>query len=261
MKPLSALLWVVTGAMLTTLGINSTANAADFSFRGTFAQDDDVHLFDFSVGTESMVTFKTYSYAGGTQADGTVIAAGGFDPILSLFDTHGKLIALGDDGEAGTVAEDPTTRQAYDVLLKIDLMAGNYTLALSQYDNFPNTYYLADGFRETGNGNFTGDLSRCPIGSSFCDFTGDIRTNQWAFDAFGVLPLLEADEDEPPVIDPPEEDDDEPVIDPPEEDDDEPVIDPPEEDDDEPVIDPPEEDDDEPVIDPPVTSQFDSTRD
>ncbi len=53
--------------------------AADFSFRGNFSTDDEVHLFNFSVGATSTVTLKTLSYAGGTQADGTVISAGGFD--------------------------------------------------------------------------------------------------------------------------------------------------------------------------------------
>ncbi|MEM8610854.1 MAG: DVUA0089 family protein [Cyanobacteria bacterium P01_H01_bin.105] len=197
MKPLSAVLGVVTGAMVATL--SNAALAADFSFRGTFAQDDDIHLFDFSVTQESTVTFRTYSYGGGTQADGTVIAAGGFDPILSLFDANGTLIGLSDDDESGRVAADPTTGQTYDSLLDIMLGIGDYTIALTQYGNFTNTTNLADGFRHTGNGNFTSDLSSCTTDSLFCDFTGDVRTNQWAFDALGIVPLREPDEGKPPV--------------------------------------------------------------
>ena len=219
MKPLSTLLGVVTGAIVITL--NSAALAADLSLRGTFAQDDDVHLFDFRVETESTVTLRTYSYAGGTQADGTVIEAGGFDPILSLFDSTGTLIAIGDDDETGTVAQDPTTSQAYDSLIEVLLGAGTYTLALTQYNNFSNTTNLADGFRQTGNGNFTSSFSRCTTDSPFCDFTGDIRTNEWAFDALGVLPLLEDDDDDkPPVVQPPEP----PIVQPPEP----PIVQPPE---------------------------------
>ncbi|MBX2863706.1 MAG: DVUA0089 family protein [Leptolyngbyaceae cyanobacterium MAG.088] len=241
MKPLSALLGVVTGAVVATLG--SAAFAVDLSFRGTFAQDDDVHLFNFSVGATSTVTLRTYSYAGGTQADGTVINAGGFDPILSLFNGNGILIGLGDDDLSGTVAADLTTGQAYDSLLEISLDAGDYTVALTQYDNFSNTTNLADGFSQTGNGNFTSDFVNCTTQSSFCDFTGDIRTNFWAFDVLGFLPALEHDEDdEPPVIDPPD-DDEPPVIDPPD-DDEPPIIDPPD-DDEPPIIDPP-------IIDPPI---------
>ena len=214
MKPLSALLGVVAGAMVTTLGMSSAAFAVDFSLRGTFTQDDDVQLFDFTVGTESTITLRTYSYAGGIQADDTVVAAGGFDPVLSLFNGDGTLIALGDDDTSGTAREDPTTGQVFDSLLEVILAAGNYTVALTQYDNFTNTTNLADGFRQAGNGNFTSTFARCTTHRAFCDFTGDIRTNEWAFDVLGVLPLLEPDEeDELPIIEPPE-DNEPPVIEP-----------------------------------------------
>lgn len=203
MKPLSALVGMVTGAMVTTFGLGNAASAADFSFRGTFAQDDDVQLFDFSVLTPSAVTFRTYSYAGGTQADGTIIAGGGFDPVLTLFDGNGKFVAANDDDDSGTVAQDPKTGQGYDSLLNLVLAAGNYTVALTQFGNFTNSANLADGFRQAGNGNYTSGFSRCTTDSPFCDFTGTLRTNQWAFDAQGVLPLLEADEDIPDKPDKP----------------------------------------------------------
>ncbi len=237
MKLLSALLGVVTGTMVATL--SSTAFAADFSLRGTFDQDDDMYLFNFKVETESAVTLRTYSYAGGTQADGTVIAAGGFDPILSLFDGSGSLIAVGDDDESGTAPQDPVTGQRYDTLMNVTLGVGSYTVVLTQYANFSNTVHLSDGFRQTGNGNFTSDFSRCTTSSSFCDFTGDIRTNEWAFDVLGVLPLLEDDDDDPPVNEPP-------VVEPPEP----PVTQPPMPGPSEPpVTEPPEP----PVIQPPIT--------
>ncbi|MBT9316513.1 DVUA0089 family protein [Leptothoe spongobia] len=196
MKPLSALMGVLTGAMVTTLGISGAAFAADFSLRGTFAQDADVQLFDFSLNTESTVTLRTYSYAGGTQADGTIVDAGGFDPVLTLFDGDGNKLFFNDDDNTNTVVADPTTGKAYDSFLEGVLAVGNYTLALTQYGNFSLGSTLADGFKFTGN--FTGDtFSRCEAGSTFCDFTGNVRTNQWAFDAIGVLPLKEADEDKP----------------------------------------------------------------
>ena len=204
MKPLSVLIGVITGALVTTMG--SAAFAADFSLRGSFAQDDDVKLFDFSVDIESTVTLRTYSYAGGTQADGTVVAAGGFDPVLTLYDGNGQFVASNDDDAFGVTAEDPSTGQRYDSLLEMVLAAGNYTVALTQFGNFTNTVNLADGFRQEGNGNYTSNFSRCADGP-FCDFTGDLRTNQWAFDALGVEPLREADEDEPPVIDKPDDPD------------------------------------------------------
>ncbi|MEM9264801.1 MAG: DVUA0089 family protein [Cyanobacteria bacterium P01_F01_bin.13] len=246
MKSLSTLLGMVTGAIVTTLGVGSAAFAVDFSFRGTFSQDDDVHLFDFSVDALSPVLFRTYSYAGGTQADGTVIAPGGFDPILTLFDGDGNLIGENDDDIFDIVAEDPTTHQAYDSLLSVLLDAGNYTVSLTQYGNFASGPNLLDGFIQTGNGNYTSELSNCATESPFCDFMGDVRTNAWAFDAIGVLPLLEADEVEPsvvelPVVEPPVEP---PVVEPP-------VVEPPVS---EPPVEPPvsELSTEPPVVEPPV---------
>ena len=190
MKPLSAL--VAAGAMVTTLGISGTANAADFSLRGTFDQDADVELFEFSVNRQSTVILRTFSYGGGEQADGTTILPGGFDPVLTLFDGHGNKLFLNDDDTTGTVARDEDANQAYDSLLEVDLAAGDYTLALTQYANFSVGDNLSDGFSRTGN--FTGDLfSRCEPDSVFCDFAGNVRTNAWAFDAIGVLPRKEPD--------------------------------------------------------------------
>ena len=207
MKPLSALMGVVTGAMVTTFGMSGTANAADFSLNGTFAQDADVYQFDFSVATESTVTLRTYSYAGGTQADGTVVAAGGFDPVLTLFDGDGNKLFFNDDDNTNTVDRDPTTDKAYDSFLQGVLAMGNYTVTLTQYGNVSAGTTLADGFSRTGN--FTGDVfSRCEAGSAFCDFTGNSRSNQWAFDALGVEPIQAPPVTEPPVTEPP-------VIEPP----------------------------------------------
>lgn len=193
---------MVTGAMVTTLGFGGVASAADLSFRGAFTQDDEVQLFNFSLRTDSQVTVRTYSYGGGTQSDGTVIAAGGFDPVLSLFNETGRFIAISDDDASGTVATDPSTGQGYDALIDVMLAAGDYTLALTQFDNFPSGANLEDGFKHDGEGNFTNDFTRCETDSSFCDFLGDVRTSQWAFDTSGFLPLLEADEEKPPVDEP-----------------------------------------------------------
>ncbi|MEO0869671.1 MAG: DVUA0089 family protein, partial [Cyanobacteria bacterium J06642_11] len=194
---------VDTIAPVTTLGLGGTAAAADLSFRGTFTQDNDVHLFDFNVADTSTVTLRTYSYGGGTQADGTFITAGGFDPTLSLFDGTGRYINVNDDDESTTVAADPSTGLRYDSLLEVVLNAGKYTLALTQHYNFAMGQNLADGFSQAGNSNFTSNFVRCTTHQLFCDFTGDIRTNQWAFDALGVQPLNAADKDKPPAPEPP----------------------------------------------------------
>ena len=161
--------------------------AADFSFRGNFSTDDEVQLFNFSVGATSTVTLKTLSYAGGTQADGTVISAGGFDPILALFDGSGNFIDGNDDGFFPNVEIDPVTGVEYDTFLQAPLDPGNYTVAISQFDNFF-VGGLGDnislGFDLEGDSTFTSTFG-CSNGQ-FCDFTSDNRTNEWAFDVLNV---------------------------------------------------------------------------
>lgn len=178
-KVLSSL---VTAAMVS---FAASADAASFSFTGTFNNDNDVALFDFSVGAGSTVTLRSYSYAGGTMADGTVISAGGFDPILALFDSTGALVGQNDDGSSSQVGTDPVTGNTYDTYFEAVLAAGNYTVAVSQYDSFA-LGSLSDGFAQDGAGNefFTATYS-CSNGQ-FCDVSGDNRTNEWAFDILGV---------------------------------------------------------------------------
>lgn len=148
-----------------------SAIAADFSYTGNFAGDDDVQLFNFTVGATSTVTLVTHSYAGGTMADGTVIPAGGFDPILALFDGAGELIDQNDDG-AG-VPVDPVSGNAWDTLLVAALNPGNYTVAVTQYDNYAIGPNLSDGFNGSGTVDFE-------------DADGNFRENYWAFDILNV---------------------------------------------------------------------------
>ena len=174
---------LLTAAMLAALAGN--ASAASFSFTGTFGADDDVQLFDFSVSIESVVTLRTYSYAGGTQADGNVVSAGGFDPIMALFDGAGNLIDENDDGPS--VPSDPNTGGDFDSELSVLLGVGDYTVAIMQYDNFSAGSMLSDGFVQQGNPFFTNtvDFGPCSNGQ-FCDVGGDNRTNEWAFDILDV---------------------------------------------------------------------------
>ena len=172
---------LLAAASVSALMAHSAAQAADFSFTGNFTQDDDVQQFNFSVGATSTVTLRSYSYAGGTMADGTVIPAGGFDPILALFDSGGALLDQNDDGTG--VPTDPGTGEAFDVKLARSLDPGDYIVAVLQFDNFPDGSNLSDGFVREGEGNFT--AADCSA-SSFCDFTGDSRTPQWAFDILNV---------------------------------------------------------------------------
>ena len=186
MPRLKALLSGLAIAGLTsvaTVGLGlQPANADNFSFTGSFTNDSNVQLFNFSVAAPSTVTLLTYSYAGGINSAGTVIPEGGFDPILALFNSSGALINQNDDGGANVPASSVTGAH-FDTFLQSALAAGNYSVAVMQFDNFANGPNLSDGFFQTGNTNFT--AGNCSNGI-FCDVTGHNRTNQWAFDILNV---------------------------------------------------------------------------
>ena len=157
------------------------ANAA-ISFTGVFLQDDEEATFSFTVAAPANVLFQTYGYAGGTNGNGTAISPGGFDPVLSLFDSAGTLIAFNDDNPVAPV--DPVTGVGLDSLISIILTTGSYTLVLTQSDNYPIGPDLAAGFTRTGQGNFTGPAFTGSPGS-FWDFTPAQRNGAWALDIDG----------------------------------------------------------------------------
>ena len=132
-------------AAAASMAFAAPASAEDYSYTGTLNDPNQVLLFDFTVGTESNVTLRSYSYTGGTMADGTIIAGGGFDPILALFDGSGNLIGQDDDGGPG-----------FDVLLTSLLAPGDYTVSLMAFSNFANGPNLSDGFQNSGSFNNRG---------------------------------------------------------------------------------------------------------
>jgi hypothetical protein len=174
---------IAVAALLSGLG-GSLASADNFSFTGSFVNDNDVQLFNFTVGAPSLVTLLTYSYAGGTNSAGASIARGGFDPILALFDSNGVFIDQNDDGGSGNVPADPATGAFFDTFLQANLAAGNYTVSVMQYNNFANGPNLSNGFSQGGNTNFT-NVFGCSQGF-FCDVTTSNRDGHWAFDILNV---------------------------------------------------------------------------
>jgi hypothetical protein len=167
--------------------LTSTAAAAaptNFSYTGNITQDDDVLLFNFTTNGTSAVTLRSYSYAGGTNAAGQTFGAGGFDPILTLYDSTGTRIDFQDDADSGVPA-DPTTGRRFDVLFTEVLQIGSYTVALSQYDNFGPTQLDLDEFIRAGESDFTKEYCDTE-GDRFCDVSGAGRTGFYAFDLLGV---------------------------------------------------------------------------
>ncbi len=188
MTNLSVLRSCVGAAALFLTGLAPTAaEAASFSFLGNISRDDEVQLFNFTVGSTSNVILKTLSWAGGVNADGAVIAAGGFDPILAVFGPDGTKIESGsnDDGDSSTVSVN--SGRYFDTYLALsNLAAGTYTVAVSQYDNSAGTT-LSDPFTRQGQGNFTGNAFGCGESITFCASGALARDSHWAFDILGVV--------------------------------------------------------------------------
>lgn len=151
-------------AALALCGGMGAAQAGNFSFTGSLSNDNQVQYATFTLSAPTTVQLRSYSYGGGTNAQGATIAAGGFDIILTVFnETTGAYINGNDDG-GSQVATDPVTGLHYDSYLSLDLPAGTYRVAVSQYSSFSAGANLSNGFNGTFLGNFNG------------------RTAAWAFD-------------------------------------------------------------------------------
>lgn len=129
------------------LSLSAGVFAADVDFNGHFSNDNDVQLFNFSVGAPGDVTIFTSSWL-----------SGGFDPILGLWDSSGNQILEQDDGSLGGSTVSNGVNYAYgefDSFINLNLAAGHYFATLSQYDNFSAGAMLADGFLRDGEPQFT----------------------------------------------------------------------------------------------------------
>jgi len=182
------------------------ANAGDLLITGTFTQDDQLQVFLFSAPSAS-VLLRTWSYAGGTitgtggPLDGTVIAAGGFDPVLTLFDAtygFGPLNPyVADNNDGAGVDPDPVNGYSFDSLLFLTGldMGHTYALVLSQNDNTHKGTSYGDGFSQAGQGNFTSTEFGCNDGAPFCQ--GPFQANldgHWAVEISGVGGVASAPE-------------------------------------------------------------------
>ncbi len=162
-------LTALAAAALATTG----AAAADFSFAGVFTHDNDKAAYNFTLGATTVVTLTSLGYAGGLNAAGQPVARGGFDSVLSLYDSTGTAVDFNDDGVGVPV---DTTGHASDAKLSLSLAAGTYKVYLTQYNNFgPIT--LGNGFAFDGQPNFRG---------GFVDLYGNQRDGHWALDLSGV---------------------------------------------------------------------------
>ncbi len=153
-------------ALAATALLVTSASANDFSYNGTFKHDNSKAVVVFKVVAPGTVTFKSFGYAGGVNAAGQTIGAGGFDPIVSLYDPNGDFVDDNDDGPGGA-----------DSFLTAVLNPGKYRLYVTQYANFGPASVRSDTFAFDGQPNFA---------NNFIDFNGNQRTGNWAVDVLNV---------------------------------------------------------------------------
>ena len=164
--------------------LSATASASTFlSYTGTLATPETEEAFTVTLTTSSTVTLQTYGFGGGTNAAGTIIPAGGFDPFVGLFQGTGAT-ALFLDGTADNLtnyASEPSAcppaglvtigsvpGQCGDVQLDFTgLSAGTYTVLLSDANYVPNAVYETTGY----------------LGDGFSDLTGGSLPFQTCYDA------------------------------------------------------------------------------
>ncbi len=156
-------------------------------YTGTFAVDNQVALFNITANTSEAITIQTYGYGGGT-VNSAAIAAGGFVPAAFLFDNLGDLQTL-NSGTCSQVARDPVTLNCNDLYFQDALGPGNYTLALTVYDNSPVDTFASDGFIQDSNPGFT--CQEAGGSGNFCDLTAgfplsNVRTGAYAISIAGA---------------------------------------------------------------------------
>jgi hypothetical protein len=113
----------------------------------------------FHVSSTSTMEAITFSYGGGTNGHGAVIAEGGFEPYLSLFDASGHFLASTLFGTTCPPGANTNTNSGscFDVQLNGGtLAAGGYQIAISAFENLSlaenlGTGNLSDGFTGLGN--------------------------------------------------------------------------------------------------------------
>lgn len=168
-------------AMLLSIvlaGAATSAQAAVFSFQGSFVADDQRAVFTFGLTVPGDVSAATFSYNGGTNGNGSAIAPGGFAPVLALFDSAGMQVA-GNVGSANTCG----LSFCWDARFTYPgALPGAYTLVLSQDGNNP-LGLLGDGYAMTGQPNYTAQyLGGSNPNATFVQVDGTQRSGRWALD-------------------------------------------------------------------------------
>src|SRR4051812_24720820 len=93
---------LLTSALFIATAVPAVGGALTLSYTGNFTLDNDVVLVPFTVLDTSNILLQSFSYGGGNNGNGDVIARGGFEPALQIFTrpggTPGGSVQIGFDG-------------------------------------------------------------------------------------------------------------------------------------------------------------------
>src|ERR1700677_2572024 len=172
-KTLSSVLFLLAAAACRL-------SAESLSFTGTLSSPESAFESTFILAAADTVTFQTWGFGGGTNAAGQPIAAGGFDPLIALFNGPAATATMYVDGlgnpladadnlsnspwsyvgncpPAGTVAIG-ANNDCGDDFMQVGLSAGIYTLLLTDANYLPNAIFdngaLSEGFTDFSAGVF-----------------------------------------------------------------------------------------------------------
>ncbi len=171
---------LVSATAVLFSGLAGIACGGSISYTGVLGTPQDTLDATFTLGASGNVTFRTWGFGGGTNAAGSAIAPGGFDPLIALFtgplatasivtDALANPLAdadnlvnfpwsfVGNCPLAGTVAIG-RNNDCGDDLMQVALAAGTYTLVLSDANYIPNAVFdngaLSEGFTDFTGGVF-----------------------------------------------------------------------------------------------------------
>lgn len=115
-------------------------------------------VYSFQVLQPTPMEAITYSYGGGTSLTGAIVASGGLEPYLSLFDAGGNFLASTFYGTTCPPGANTVSGNCYDVSLDGGILSpGSYEIAITAYENMSyaenlgSPYLLSDGFTGLGN--------------------------------------------------------------------------------------------------------------
>jgi hypothetical protein len=151
------------------------------SYTGTLNTPEDTFETTATLPVAGTLTLQTWGFGGGTNAAGTVIPSGGFDPFAGVFDSGGNLIQGTSDvlsnytsfsgcPPAGLVTIGSVPGNCGDITMSLALPSGTYTVFLSDAEYIPNAIFdspaygnLSEGFTDLTGGVFQtcADLSDC----------------------------------------------------------------------------------------------------